>query len=160
MAGSVKEPPVADVGVHRFRIGGQVLRMLQALGICAMALAGWFTWRFAVGGEGGVGPVVGVWLLAAFMLGLSLIVRGELLLDDAGIRVTYRLGEQRLRWPEIGEVRWGGHGMRITELASDNWQVVIRGHHGDRPVELRLSGPGVERQAEVRELLREHLPTT
>jgi hypothetical protein len=109
------------------------------------------------------------WGLAAFMLvagafGLlmCLAVPGVLTISDEGIATKRRFGTQTLRWNEIESARWAGHGTGavggLASMASDNWQLWIKGSSAGKPVTMVFSGPGVERQREVRDLLAARLP--
>lgn len=71
------------------------------------------------------------------------------------------LRTQQLPWADVARASWSGHGTGAVELAaaaSDNWQVSIEGTTNGKPMTIVLTGPSVEQQARVRELLAERLP--
>lgn len=148
-------------GPQVFRIGGSVLRMSQVLTVSGFGMSGLFIYTTVTGQEPGWPAAAITFLGALLMLGLCLVVPGVMTVSEGGIEIKRRFSTQRLRWSEIQSVRWSGHGHGglLTSLASDNWQVWIDGRSDGKPVKIFLSGPSVERQAQVRALLAERLPS-
>lgn len=142
-------------GAQVFRVGGSVLRMFQVLTVFGFGMSGLFIYITVTGQEAG-------WPAAtiAFLGALRLVV-GVMTVSEGGIEIKRRFSTQRLRWSEIQSLQWSGHGHGglLTRLASDNWQVWIDRRSDGKPVKIFLSGPTVERQAQVRALLAERLPS-
>ena len=154
---SVDEPP------HVFRVGGSVLRMFQALTVVGLLASTLTVYLALTGGAASWGEAAAVLGGTMVLAGLCVIVPGVLSIDVDGLEIRRRLGTQRLRWSEIRTVRWQGHGGEgvagaLVAMASDDWQLSIEGTSGGKPVTMILTGPSVERQAEVRELLAARLP--
>lgn len=104
------------------------------------------------------------WLMAVALLAggifsamLCVWMPGVLRIDDSGLEIQRRRGSQQLRWGDVERAIWSG-GDGAAKLAVDNWVLTLHGQASGKKTTMVLSGPMVERQQEVRQLLAARFP--
>jgi hypothetical protein len=136
-----------------FKIGrGGIFYMFAGLAVAGIAGGV----AMAAGGEWGLGAALLIG--GGFSAMLCIWMPGVLRLDESGLEIQRRRGTQRLQWSEVDRATWTSARGSAVERAVDRWVLTLDGRSNGKRTTVVLSGPMLERQREVRELLAARFP--